>query len=412
MSAFEWILLGWVGLVFVLWMFGLVVVFRIRGDEQLRIQPSPDYAPSHKDTSVTVLVAAHNEEAAIEACIRCLLEQNYGNLRVLIANDRSTDRTSDRTREIMGRDRRVQLTEIDELPSGWIGKTHALHVAASPVESDYLLFMDCDCRLVHGALAAVMDKVVRERLEFLTLWPWLDLKSVWEKLVSPASLWFLGLWALLDARGRQRSELRVGSGQFLLMERAAYRKLGGHAAVRAELAEDARFACMAAEQGLRRWSGYGTGLYYSTRDNKLTTALNALTRVFIGSLVAPWKMLLSPFLLAGGYVAPLVIGPLGLYVALAQGSGVGWVIVALAAITYSMMIVALRRVFRDFIRVGGSEAFFPIGALLCTLAVLRAFLVMIGLGKVRWGTTRYAVKGSCVAETPLRPPGSTASGAP
>lgn len=411
MEVFAWILLGWVGLVFVLWMFGLVVALRIRGDKQIRIQTQPDRAPSDSDPSVTILVAAHNEEASIEDCIRDLLKQNYGNLRVMIVNDRSTDATSDRARAVMSGDLRVKLTEIDNLPSGWIGKTHALHVAVSTVEAEYLLFVDCDCRLMPGALAAVMDKVVRDRLEFLTLWPWLELKGVWERLLSPASLWFLGMWALLDGWGRRSSEMRVGSGQFLLMEREAYRRLGGHGAVSAELAEDARFACMADEQGLRRWSGYGTGLYFSTRHNRLTTAFNALTRVFIGTLVSPVKMLLSPFLLAGGFAAPLVICPLGIYVAIVGGSVVGWVVVALAVAAYLMMIVAMRRLLRDFIRAGACVAFFPIGTVLCMLAVLRAFLVMIGLGKVRWGATRYSVKGSCVVEADSGQRESAVSGA-
>ena len=45
--------------------------------------------------SVTVLVAAHNEELVIEGSLRCLMEVDYPSdrLTVMPMNDRSTDRT-------------------------------------------------------------------------------------------------------------------------------------------------------------------------------------------------------------------------------------------------------------------------------------------------------------------------------
>lgn len=399
MDGIGRLLLAWAGLIIALWTAGMTVAFRIRRDREMRIRPLPDAVPSENDPSVTILIAAHNEADTIESCLEQLLRQNYENLRVIVVDDRSADKTGDRVRSMMARDARVSLVEIDHLPPGWIGKTHALANAVPNVDTDYLLFMDCDCRLADGALAAVMKKATCEELDFVTLWPHFELRSIWEKLLAPSAYWLLGLWAVLTAnRGMRRSEMRVGCGAFMLVRREAYKKVGGHASVQSELAEDAVIAGRAADLGLKRWSGFGAGIYVSSRDNHLGGTIDSWTRIFVGSLGTTWRMLASLFFLPGGYFVPICLAPLGLYLALGHDLSIGWAVTAVSCAQYLWMLISLRHLFNDFFRTGPFLAYFPLGTLMCTFVILRACLITTGLGTIRWGTNRYSIKGSRIAE--------------
>src|SRR6185436_15680970 len=132
----------------------------LRTDAETVLQPIPGEMTS--GPSLAIIIAAHNEQERIEPCLRRLLAQNYDNLTITVVNDRSDDRTRERVLGIMAQDPRVSLIDVHELPAGWTGKTHALARATELIHADYLLFTDCDCRMVPGALAAVVQKVVNE----------------------------------------------------------------------------------------------------------------------------------------------------------------------------------------------------------------------------------------------------------
>ena len=160
---------------------------------------SSDRAEPAATPSVAVYIAAHNEERRIETCLARVLAQPWPELTVTVVSDRSRDATVERVRGVMARDDRVKLVEVRELPPGWIGKTHALSVAAAGATADYLLFLDSDCRLEAGALPALMVHILRDGIEFATLWPRLELRSPSERFLSPPAIWLLAFWTLLGS---------------------------------------------------------------------------------------------------------------------------------------------------------------------------------------------------------------------
>jgi GT2 family glycosyltransferase len=386
-------------LVLLLWCWGLLWIRGLRIDPDMQVKPEPDEPPDPAAPALAVILAAHNEEAEIETCLRSLLAQNYANMTVVVADDRSEDQTAARVRALMADDPRVRLVQIDHLPAGWIGKTHALSVAYGQAVGDYLLFMDCDCRFAPGAIVALMKKIVGEGLEFASLMPCLELQSRAERLLTPPICWLLGLWALLGlGRGRPKSELRLGNGQFMLFARDAYRRLGGHASVPAELAEDLALANKAVEIGLRRWVGLGKGMYVTTRANGFAGTLNALTRVLIGSLVQPWRILLSPHLLFGGLAAPLWIIPLGTALGLSFGNAAAWVLAAAGLLHLMLLHRVIGKLFPMLVEPRPSVWSLTAGGFLCGAMLHWAYLVSTGRARVRWGKTLYRVRGSRIVD--------------
>lgn len=397
MASVLWILFAAYLLIVLLWVLGVFWVKGLRADDEMRLDPLPDKEPNPASPSLAIYIAAHNEQQRIGSCLERLCRQNYGRLQITVVNDRSDDTTSDCVREVMRRDPRVRLIEIAHLPEGCIGKTHALAVASADAETDYLLFMDSDCRLVPGAIAAVMRKVTTEGLEFVSLWPRLELLSVWERILTPPASWVLGIWAFLGIRrGAPNSEVKLGNGQFMLFSREAYRKVGGHAAVQAELAEDMVIASKVAALDLKRWAGLGKGLYVTSRDNTFSSTFNSLTRVLIGSLVEPWRVLVSTQFLLGGVILPVWLLPLSIWLATSYGFAAGWAFAGACAVHMITMLHVVRRLFKMTLEDSPSVLSFLLGSVLSVGLLVWASLVVTGRGYVRWGTTAYRVSGSRV----------------
>lgn len=409
-SILLWGLVGLYSAVVAAWLAATVWVRGFRANESMRITPDPSLTFDTSAPSLAIYVAAHNEAARIESCLHRLLNQNYPNLRVVVVNDRSEDETSEVVRRVMASDERVELVEVGELPDGWIGKTHALAVATCDSSADYLLFVDCDCRLVPGAVAAMMKKVVSERLEFVSLWPMLDLASPSEKLITPAVSWLLGFYTLLGSKSASDgSQVVLGNGQFMLFSRDGYEKIGGHAAVQAELAEDSIMARNVERLGLRRWVGWGKGVYLSTRDNSFSNTANATTRVVIGSLVKPWRVFCSVHVMTGGVASPLYIGlPCAILAAFRPELLQFWIIVGAACVHLVAMRFCIRRLFKMTFLHCPSIFTFSLGGLVAALVVQKAYWVIIGRGTVRWGKTAYRVRGSRIV-TSIPSAGSVAA---
>src|SRR5215831_989869 len=98
-----------------------------------RPRPEPQYCPR-----LSLMIAAYNEEGAIEEKIRQTLALDYpaDQIEVLVLSDSSTDRTD----EIVSAfpDSRVRLVRMPERR----GKTHAQNVAARQATGEVLVFSD------------------------------------------------------------------------------------------------------------------------------------------------------------------------------------------------------------------------------------------------------------------------------
>ncbi len=110
---------------------------------------------------VSILVAARNEEATIERCLRSLAQQRYptGRLEVLIADDHSTDATAAVIEAFIQDKPQFQLLRVRERLGRAKDKSNALAHLCRAATTDYFLFTDADMALppdwVSTMLAAV-----------------------------------------------------------------------------------------------------------------------------------------------------------------------------------------------------------------------------------------------------------------
>ncbi|HEY1964040.1 MAG TPA: glycosyltransferase, partial [Acidobacteriaceae bacterium] len=126
MTGLRWggIALGWV----------VALLWAKRTAEWLRgMSRLPDLleeAPAPVRGTVSVIIPARNEGAAVGDGLRSLLASRGVELEVIAVDDRSTDETgavmNALETEVPEADLRYVAERIEELPEGWLGKPHAM----------------------------------------------------------------------------------------------------------------------------------------------------------------------------------------------------------------------------------------------------------------------------------------------
>ncbi|WP_378739336.1 glycosyltransferase [Nocardia brasiliensis] len=190
---------------------------------------------------VTVCVPARDEAERLPGLIADLrVQQGVARMSVLILDDASGDGTFAAAIEAAGGDPRITVLRNDTEPApGWTGKAAAGARLAEAVATPVLVFVDADVRLAPGAVAAAVTELRRRRVALLSPWPMQLAESVAEALVQPLLCWSWATTLPISVANRSpRPSTSVACGQFLVFDTAAYRAVGGHAAVAASVTED------------------------------------------------------------------------------------------------------------------------------------------------------------------------------
>jgi chlorobactene glucosyltransferase len=202
---------------------------------------------------VSILVPARNEARNIEPCAASLLAQDYPHYELIVLDDHSEDGTGEIVRRLgLSETGQRRIISGDALPVGWTGKNWACHQLSLAARGHYLFFTDADTVHAPGTVSAAVATMREYRADLLSAWPRLIMKTLGEKLILPMIL-LLGMiiyphWLVLLLQKypavaallptSMRRMLGAGNGQFIFFTRAAYDRLGGHAALRDHLVED------------------------------------------------------------------------------------------------------------------------------------------------------------------------------
>ena len=222
---------------------------------------------------ISVIVPARNEEACIYACIHSIVQQDYGDMEVILANDGSSDNTSAQAQRAAQTARHVDFREmaIPELRKGWKGKPNALDFAVQQTQGELLLFVDADVVMHKEALAKSVDSLLAEEANFLCLW----LRHHNHK-TSQYTLHFFVIWmqmlssTLLLFFSKQRfPRAGFGYGPFLLVQRNAYEEVGGPRAVYKETSEDHQLFLRFQDRGFKPIMPKAGGLVQVTMYSSL-----------------------------------------------------------------------------------------------------------------------------------------------
>jgi glycosyltransferase involved in cell wall biosynthesis len=209
--------------------------------------------------SISAVVPARNEEAAIAHCIESLAAQPEI-AEIIAVNDQSTDRTLEILRDLAGKISRLKVVDAPSPPAGWVGKNHAVWLGAQQAARPWLLFTDADAILQPGAAAATLAIAEQHQAALLSFSPEQILETWYEKSLIPFVYLRLSQKFSFDQVNDPQSDAAAANGQFLMIDRSAYAAIGGHSTVAGEVLEDVALARRAKSAGYRLWFASGQGI--------------------------------------------------------------------------------------------------------------------------------------------------------
>jgi chlorobactene glucosyltransferase len=248
--------------------------------------PTDNRGVTGNSPRLSVIVAARNEAACIETCLRSLLCQDYADFEVVAVNDRSSDGTAqilDRVaQEFIDR---LRVVHVPALPAGWFGKPHALSLGLQSATGSLICFTDADCEFQSpAALRTTVAELFRRDLDFFSVTARYTMSSLRERVVVPCCSEALLTWLRPDRVDDPRTPDVFANGAFILVRRAPFDRIGGWEAVRTQISEDLQLARLAKQSGCRVGVSQNEGLYRTQSYVSLRDSWNGWSRIFNGTL--------------------------------------------------------------------------------------------------------------------------------
>jgi len=384
LTAWFWI----TALLSLIWLRRHIDLNRGAGPELRPDEPGP---PDDQLPALSVLVAAKDEQANIGRCVSGLLSQDYPHVQVIAINDRSSDRTAEIIDGLAATDARLQAVHVRELRDGWFGKNNAMREGVERASGEWLCFSDADCAYDSTRLlSSAMRFALREKTDFLSVLPELEVGSLWERIVQPVAGAIMVFWFPPHKVNDPAYPHAYANGAFMLMSRAAYVRLGGHEPVRATLNEDMHLARRAKRLGVRLRVIRGGRQYRVRMYTSFAQIWRGWSRIFYGCLGTLPRLLGSVCMLTIFSVSPYLTLPLSPL----MGGDWPWMAAAAAAAILSQQSILWR-----LYPITGNPApwalTYPLGAALCLGMTINAMRRLGGGATTSWRGTVY--RGGAVA---------------
>jgi cellulose synthase/poly-beta-1,6-N-acetylglucosamine synthase-like glycosyltransferase len=340
-------------------------------------------APAPKTwPSVSVIMAARDEATNVGASVESRMVDDYPDVQVILVDDRSVDNTGSVAVEAARDDPRFHHVRVDRLPTGWLGKVHALQKGYEAATGDWLLFSDGDVVMEVGTLRLAIGYCEAEGIDQLALIPSFRSESF---LVDAAWIVFLrGLIVMADpAKVRDpASKIALGSGGFNLVRRTAYEATGGFEYLRMETADDVALASIVKQAGGRLAMIDGSRNVLVPLYRSVGALMRGIEKNGSTTAQLPFPLLVLALVALGA----MLFTPIAVLIA-----GSGWLQilggVTLAAYTGSEMFALWRNTRR-----WAPAAIWPLGYLLMASGIIRATWLAHRKGGVSWRDTFYSLE--------------------
>jgi hopene-associated glycosyltransferase HpnB len=210
---------------------------------------------------VVAVIPARDEAEVIGRAVGSLLAQDYpGALHIILVDDHSSDGTAAAAHDAAiraGAVDRLTVIAADPLPAGWSGKLWAMRqgiAAARARAPDYLLLTDAD--IVHAPhnLTALVARAEQGGCDLASLMVRLNCRTVWERLLIPAFVFFFFMLYPPRWVADPRSRTAAAAGGCMLIRRATLERIGGVDSIRHEIIDDCALARRVKSLG-RVWLG-------------------------------------------------------------------------------------------------------------------------------------------------------------
>jgi glycosyltransferase involved in cell wall biosynthesis len=342
---------------------------------------------------VSIIIPARNEEEHIRETLVQLLALDYSNYEIIAVNDRSTDRTGQIMDEVAANDllrdadrsarpTRLQVIHISELPSGWLGKTHAMWTAGQRASGDWVLFTDADVLFKPESLRRAVAYGEAERADHVVLFPRMIMKRPDERMMIAffQALFVFGHrpWKVADPKARDH----MGVGAFNMVRRPVYEAVGTYLALRMEVIDDMKLGKVVKNAGFVQRNVFGEDLISLHWAKGAFGIVDNLTKNFFALLSFQWWRTVAT-VVGMGFVN---LGPfLGIWLAH------GW-----ARLPYAIAFVSLFLVYNGMSHRSSIPSYYfflhPVSTSLFMYTLLRSMVKTLANDGIVWRGTKYSLE--------------------
>ncbi len=332
--------------------------------------------------AISILFAARDEEEKLPAALATLMEIIYPNLEVIAVNDRSSDSTGRILDDFAAEHARLRVVHVAELPSGWLGKPHALQKAYEDSNGEWILFTDADVNFEPHVVRRAVALAKQRGLDHLSLLCNVEMVGFWERVVITffVSLFHIATDPYLVSNSH--SPFYVGVGAFQLVKRSAYQASGTHRSLAMEVIDDMKLGKVLKKSGFRS----GVGIAREHVVVRWHAGLGNLIRGVTKNFFAGFGYNAGFAALGIALVLLLNIAPV-IGLAFGQGGVCNFAAIALVIATcfYAGAAVSMR-----------VSPFYslthPLGAILLSYMLLRSTVVTLRQGGIVWRDTFYPLE--------------------
>jgi len=328
------------------------------------------------------MVPAWNEANTIKPALTSILKQDYPKLEVIAINDRSTDQTGKIINQLAAQFDNLRAVDIENLPEGWLGKTHALKKGYEISKGDWVLATDADVCYKKSALRSIMAVALHHERDHISCIPQMKNNGFLHEIAFDGFLSLLFSQQNLAGVSDLESDDYFGFGAFNMFRGEVFDQTKGFEWLRMEVTDDMGIARMLRDHGARQ------GIYYAFDQlelewyGSLRKMIKGLEKNSIG-IVAHYNYL-------KGFLTPIVwlvfvMGPiLGLF-----SSFIAVQVLSAAAIIAGIPFNAMAsyRLERPLI----SFLFSAIGVFFPMYALIRSTFACFKRGGINWRGTFYPI---------------------
>jgi cellulose synthase/poly-beta-1,6-N-acetylglucosamine synthase-like glycosyltransferase len=384
MHAFLWIVSAMDWLIALAWLFQVAVWRRMIGSvPDLNLQSG--HASALPLPRLSVIVPARNEAENIAATLESLLASHGLDLEIIAIDDRSDDGSGaimeEMAREI-GMPSKLRVLRVRDLPPRWLGKTHAMALAARHATGEWLLFTDADVVFHPDALRRALQFAVTNAADHLVLIPTVLLRSFGERMViaflQVVSIWGPRPWRVPDPRSRRDA---IGVGAFNMIRREVYDAIGGWESLRMAVVEDLALGSRVKRLGFAQRVSVGRDLVRVRWARGAFGVVENLSK----NLFALFSF--RSVHLLGATLGLLLFTLFPLIAWLAGGVALGASAVMLLAILLAYTLMGPDQGFS-----AADMATFPLAAAIMFYALIRSMLMVLWRGGITWRGTFYSLR--------------------
>ena len=174
---------------------------------------------------VTILIAAYNEEASIASTLSGIFLQDYpADIRVIVINDGSSDKTVDSVKELQSAHPNLELIDLGH--NG--GKASALNHGLARCTTDIIISIDADSYILKDGVRHLVGRYLSDPTNTKAVAGEILIRNSRENWITKAQEWdyFLGIATIKRIQSLFQGTL-VAQGAFSLYDRKTVVELGG-----------------------------------------------------------------------------------------------------------------------------------------------------------------------------------------